>query len=69
MMQFVTTLGLGGAGVHALDSILARTGSLCVSEVEILYTDAKPVAQCLLENMAGILIWSPFARLFTFEKF
>lgn len=46
-------MGLGEAGVHALDSILVRTGSLCVSKVEILYTDAKSLAHCLLDDMAG----------------
>lgn len=42
------------AGVHALDAILVRTGSLCVPKVEIRDTDAKPVAPCLLEDMAGV---------------
>lgn len=66
--SFVTgpLLGLGGAGVHALDSVFARTGSLCVSKVEIRNTDAKSVAQCLLENMAGMLYFCILRRISRF---
>ena len=65
-MHNTPLVGFGEAGVHALDSILVRTGSLCVSKVEILYTDAKSLAQCLLEDMAGIVRFCILKKAFTF---
>lgn len=37
-------MGFGEAGVHAVVPLLARPGSLCMSKVEICYSDAKSVA-------------------------
>lgn len=39
-----TLMGFGEAGVHAVVPLLARPGSLCMSKVEICYSDAKSVA-------------------------